>query len=903
MTRRWSARGRAAAVLLAAVLVLGSVSIAPAYGVDGTCTMQFVESPSSALNDHTGFGVRFGATASGIPDGQYYVKLLIADTNSSGTFDVNAHRGFTWNPVTQMWIAPGAAWSSFPTVSSTSGAIPKGWLYAKFGDESVNGTRYLHVVLCSVADGTLYYPSIVKQVEVLDAATEGAWLHNATTPADPAGVSGKRLAVFATDASTTNGDPNYPPTSPTATLYSLWEMQANLIDDDGNGLIDAADANENYGPQDTNLADYRVGIFSGTNVDVYANRVLIADDYIGASADCDMAVGSADTAAPAAVTGLAASITGDSVELAWTASTDADAAAYRVYRWEVPQAAGLPYTPAPVCIDTVAVGTTAYSDTAAVPGTQYAYQVRVTDNATNVGPRSATVTATAGEYVAQFIESPLWALNDHTGFGVRFGTTASLLPDGQYYVKLLVTDSDDFTALDPDMHRGFTWNAATHEWVQEGSAWSDFPTVTSTAGVIAKSWVWAKYGDENSSGWQYVYVALCSVADGTVYYPSTVNSIHVLDAATEGAWIHNSATMSSSIAGKRLAVLGSGASTGNGDPNYPPTAPTATLLSLWELQANLIDDDGNGLIDAADVNENYGPQDTNVADYRAGVAASTAVDLYLNRVLNSDNYTTGAADCDMAVGAADTVAPAAVDDLDVTTTMTSADLAWGAVADADVSAYRIYRWETPVVVGLPYTPAPVCIDTVAGTETSYADTDFAYDVEYAYEVRAVDTATNVGPRSNTATAIVDTPANPVYRFFNFTNNTHFFTDSLDEANHVIATWPNVFRYEGIAYYTNPLNNAQPLYRFYNNVSKSHFYTASLDEANYVIANYGNVFTYDGQTYAVNPAPVPGSVPVYRFFNLRNGSHFYTASAEEADMVIATWPTVYRYEGPAFWIGQ
>jgi hypothetical protein len=249
------------------------------------------------------------------------------------------------------------------------------------------------------------------------------------------------------------------------------------------------------------------------------------------------------------------------------------------------------------------------------------------------------------------------------------------------------------------------------------------------------------------------------------------------------------------------------------------------------------------------------------------------------------------------------VAPAAVDDLAATASMTSADLTWSAVADSDIASYRIYRWETPAVSGLPYTPAPVCIATVAGTETSYSDTDIDHDVEYAYEVRAADTSTNVGPRSNTVEVTVATPAVPVYRFYNFTNNTHFFTNSLDEANHVIATWPDVFRYEGIAYYTNPLNNTQPLYRFYNNVSKSHFYTASLEEANYVVANYSNVFTYDGQTYSVSPVPVPNSTPVYRFYNLRNGSHFYTASAEEADIVIATWPTVYRYEGPAFWIGQ
>jgi hypothetical protein len=155
----------------------------------------------------------------------------------------------------------------------------------------------------------------------------------------------------------------------------------------------------------------------------------------------------------------------------------------------------------------------------------------------------------------------------------------------------------------------------------------------------------------------------------------------------------------------------------------------------------------------------------------------------------------------------------------------------------------------------------------------------------------------------TVTIVVSVVLSPVYRFYNFTNNTHFFTSSAEEADSVIARYANVFRYEGIAYYTNPANNTQPLYRFYNRVSGSHFYTASADEAANILARWSNVFTLDGQTYAVNPGPVPNSIPVFRFFNKTNGSHFYTASAGEADMVIANWPHVYVYEGPAFWLGQ
>jgi len=144
---------------------------------------------------------------------------------------------------------------------------------------------------------------------------------------------------------------------------------------------------------------------------------------------------------------------------------------------------------------------------------------------------------------------------------------------------------------------------------------------------------------------------------------------------------------------------------------------------------------------------------------------------------------------------------------------------------------------------------------------------------------------------------------PVYRFYNFTNNTHFFTDSAEEADHVIATWPNVYRYEGIAYYTNPLNNTQPLYRFYNRRSASHFYTASAEEAAHIMATWPDIFSYDGQTYSVSPVPVPYSYAVFRFYNKMNGSHFYTASAEEAYIVNTNWPHIYTDEGPAFWIGQ
>jgi len=144
---------------------------------------------------------------------------------------------------------------------------------------------------------------------------------------------------------------------------------------------------------------------------------------------------------------------------------------------------------------------------------------------------------------------------------------------------------------------------------------------------------------------------------------------------------------------------------------------------------------------------------------------------------------------------------------------------------------------------------------------------------------------------------------PVFRFYNFNNGTHFYTPSVAERDSIMANLSHVYSYDGVAYRTSPYNNTHPLWRFYNNRSGGHFYTASESEARLIAIRWSSVFTFEGLTYKVNPGPVPDSVPVFRFYNKQNGTHFYTASAEERDMVISRWPKVYSYEGPAFWVGQ
>ena len=152
--------------------------------------------------------------------------------------------------------------------------------------------------------------------------------------------------------------------------------------------------------------------------------------------------------------------------------------------------------------------------------------------------------------------------------------------------------------------------------------------------------------------------------------------------------------------------------------------------------------------------------------------------------------------------------------------------------------------------------------------------------------------------------LADPAVKPVYRFFNKTNGSHFYTASETERYTVIRQWSATYTFEGPAYWVNTANptNTQPLYRFYNKKNGSHFYTASAEEADNVKAQFAATYTFEGPVYNVSTA-AEGCTPMYRFFNKKNGSHFYTTSAEERDSVIAKYPTTYAYEGVAYFIGN
>lgn len=154
-----------------------------------------------------------------------------------------------------------------------------------------------------------------------------------------------------------------------------------------------------------------------------------------------------------------------------------------------------------------------------------------------------------------------------------------------------------------------------------------------------------------------------------------------------------------------------------------------------------------------------------------------------------------------------------------------------------------------------------------------------------------------------AWTVLPEPQLPVYRFYNRRTGTHFYTPSDAERDTVINTLGATYTYEGVAYTTRASRNTQELYRFYNRRAGSHFYTADATERDRVIATLGSTYSYDGPTYRVSLSSDGTKAPVWRFYNVRTGSHFYTADATERDRVITTLGYTYTFEGVAFYIGQ
>ena len=340
-------------------------------------------------------------------------------------------------------------------------------------------------------------------------------------------------------------------------------------------------------------------------------------------------------------------------------------------------------------------------------------------------------------------DTPLYVANDHTVTAIRFTAAPSadagtLAPNTTYYVKVRFSPQ---TTPQGSSNRGFTWNGTSGQWVQERDEWPSFPTVTTDAsGNITQSpWLSVKVADETKAGTYYVLVSLSTGVAGSTVNGTETPAVTVLDmTATTGGgfWVHDGIA-TGQTGGKRADAVAGGLS---------------TVWALQRTEPNLCDDDVNGVVD----DEDYGAAGA-AGDFKLAVPAGLAFDVRLQSIVwpaAAPSFTAATADVDLAYGATDQTAPTAPGGLVAVEGAGQVSLSWTAATDlggSGLAGYVVYRWADPVPIGgaTAYTSAPVAIGMT--TEASYVDTTGVTGTPYHYLVRAVDSATNKGPRSATVT--------------------------------------------------------------------------------------------------------------------------------------------------------
>ena len=141
----------------------------------------------------------------------------------------------------------------------------------------------------------------------------------------------------------------------------------------------------------------------------------------------------------------------------------------------------------------------------------------------------------------------------------------------------------------------------------------------------------------------------------------------------------------------------------------------------------------------------------------------------------------------------------------------------------------------------------------------------------------------------------------IFRFFDTVNGTHFYSESEAERNTVIQMRPDLV-YEGVQLTAvgSPATDAAalPVYRFFDLTEGTHFYSISPTERDTILATRSDL-AFEGTAFYEHGVAQAGDTPVYRFFDLVDGTHFFTASATERASILATRPDLHD-EGIGFY---
>ncbi|KQT51935.1 hypothetical protein ASG43_20815 [Aureimonas sp. Leaf454] len=145
----------------------------------------------------------------------------------------------------------------------------------------------------------------------------------------------------------------------------------------------------------------------------------------------------------------------------------------------------------------------------------------------------------------------------------------------------------------------------------------------------------------------------------------------------------------------------------------------------------------------------------------------------------------------------------------------------------------------------------------------------------------------------------------VFRFYNTETKLHFYTNSAIERDQILAS-PSKLLFEGTAFKVpgeGAKDAALSVFRFFDSSTNTHFYTASTAERDKVQAE-ASPWKYEGaafKAYADAGAGAGGEhLAVHRFLQTTTGTHFYTTSTTEKATIESTL-SLFRYEGVAYFV--
>jgi fibronectin type 3 domain-containing protein len=622
------------------------------------------------------------------------------------------------------------------------------------------------------------------------------------------------LSPYSSTATATTLADTQPPTAPgtpvltvvsSAQINLSWTAATDNVGVTGYFVERCAGANcstfvQIAAPTTTSLND--MGLTASTS---YTYRVRATDaagnlgPYSATATATTAAAG--DTQPPTAPgTPVLTVVSSAQINLTWTAATDnVGVTGYFVERCAGANCGTFAQIAAPT--------TNSFNDTGVSPSTSYTYRVRATDAAANLGPYSGTATATTPAAAAIAFVQVAFATpqSSPTSVAVTYPQAQSA---GDLNVVVVgwnsasgqvasVTDTKGntyVTAVGPTVSSGFATQSIYYATnIAAAAANTNVVTVTFTAAAPFPDIRIAEYRGIASNNPVDVFIAAqgssTTSSSGAI---TTTNPNDLLVAANivltsttaAGAGFNNrvittpdadiledqivtttgsyTATATISPAGSWIMQMVAFRAAGSVTDTQPPTAPgslvaTSVSQNQINLSWNASTDNvgvtgyliercqGTGCTAFAQIAAPAGTS-TTYSD-TASLAASTAYNYRVRATDAAGNLGAYSNTASATTQAPDTTPPSAPGTLTLTVVSgAEIDLSWGAATDnVGVAGYRIDRCQ-----GVGCTTFSKFGTLVTGT--TFSDTSLSPNTSYSYQVAAQDSAGNLGPYTNIATA-------------------------------------------------------------------------------------------------------------------------------------------------------